>query len=415
MSYLNTKTINFTSKQQMKNSSLEMRKIMNTSIQPIIQNYKSNYDIFVDENPISNKINSSEKIKLNYYYKNRKFKYDLNFIQIKNNFSLFFDKLILVKSINTLQKLMRNQGYIYPRVINTIKNKLYFWSLFMHNKNLSKECISHFIDKVVQLSRYQHTYFRYPKKTNSIEMLLRFINPEEYINETFSGCEIINCDLPLEHLEMENFELRHLIHIPYDRNSIINEIKNEHKFFQQIKNKYLNIIPDQIIQKWNEPTLFQSKLYSKINNNISIHQFIQNEIDSTKIQYSEILNNIKSYLNPSELIYNIEIDLQIPINDILKIQIEFVDHMSSENILLNINENDTFIFIGYKAKNKLYLIPFTSENFYSSINYYGFYEPTTGIPIIFDRMQISITTPYPENCWFIFNKNLFMRYFYYNG
>lgn len=132
--------------------------------------------------------------------------------------------------------------------------------------------------------------------------------------------------------------------------------------------------------------------------------------------YNEVLNIFKNHFDISESPTDIEIDVKnknLVDKGIKKLKIGLIDIISQENILLNMEENEKFIFIVQKRNDTLFFSPYTPDSFNGTIEVMGLVEQTTRLPIVLksDISEDKDLHDFPEDCWTILSRQSFMTIF----
>lgn len=178
----------------------------------------STNSIFLASNyPTIREISRRQKENLAYYPLNRPYEKNNFYKRIRLAFSLPRHNKLILKSINTIQLLM-NSGFLYPRIVDVIKAKLFtvliegdfFQNCQIHCIAMNRQDIMTFIDEVVQLARYQPAIFAIYGETKSIKELKIFFgfkkNQKDY-DDYFRASERLNNEKPFRELNLAFVEL----------------------------------------------------------------------------------------------------------------------------------------------------------------------------------------------------------------
>ena len=379
----------------------------------------------LDRMPVFRVISKREKNSLSYYYKNNSYHYCSNINLIRQRFSSDSRKIVLLKSINTIQFLLNTDGCLYPRVIDAIKNELYFSCLFDGLSTPLKSEISAFIDEVVQLSRYRPSFFSSPERTRSIKKLFQYLNLNLQNKTVFAHMELINNTTDLSFVDISSVELSHRIPSQRFNTAYYNLFNLRIRHLEFIDSEENTRQQNELIRE-ESPSSDDSILsqlgsaynpiddYPKPNFTLNKIYQIQTEIHMASMSYMEILNVLKNHWKSKESPGVIEIEVhgeKENLSGITKIQIELIDIITQDNILLNFDENEQFMFIARERDGTLFLNPYTPDSFNGTIDALGLVEQTTRLPILLQDDDAVNLKSSREDYWSILSKDLFMKLF----
>jgi hypothetical protein len=131
------------------------------------------------------------------------------------------------------------------------------------------------------------------------------------------------------------------------------------------------------------------------------------------INYNDLVNMLKNHY---DFLTNIpdEIEIEIEnknISGIKELKILLKDIITLDNIILNEDKNDQFMFIAMKRNETLFLHPYTPESFNGTIEVKGLQEQLTRMPIVLQKIGDVDSINLSEDSWSILPRDLFLKIF----